>query len=205
MTHSQVPATPPQLGRAQRRKVRTRAIILEGAGALFQQQGYEHTSVQQIADGADVGVGTLYSHFASKEAILYEVLRLNSDQATQRYRASVDESTPAIERITTALTTFADYIADNRTVLLAAFQVGVRRGLADEQPLEWLLSAYKGLLAEGIAAGTIAEVPVDATARTLLGTYLMAMLGVGVWSGRGDDPQTRADLEALTRQLFSLT
>lgn len=203
MTHTPVPTAPPQLGRLQRRKARTREAILAGAGALFQQQGYEDTSIQQIADGADTGVGTLYGYFASKEAILHEVLRLNSDQATQRYRAAVDESTPAIERISTALATFADYIADNRTVLLAAFQVGVRRGLANEQPLEWLLTAYKGLLAEGISAGTLAKVPVDATARMLLGTYLMAMLGIGIWSGREDDPQTRTDLEALTRQLFS--
>jgi AcrR family transcriptional regulator len=203
MAQAPSPATPPQPGRLQRRKARTRAAILEGAGSLFQQQGYEDTSIQQIAERADTGVGTLYGYFSSKEDILREVLRLNSDQAVQRYRAAVDESTSAVDRITTALATFADYIAENRTVLMAAFQVAVRRGFGDEQPVEWLLAAYKELLTDGIAAGTLAEVPVDATARMLLGSYLMAMLGIGIWRGRENDPQTRTELEALTRQLVS--
>ena len=81
--------------RLERRKARTRATILEAAGALFRDNGYEETSIQQIAERADTGVGTLYGYFASKEEMLHEVLRQHSDEAIERYQASVDESTPA--------------------------------------------------------------------------------------------------------------
>jgi TetR/AcrR family transcriptional regulator len=193
----QSPTTP---GRLERRKARTRAAILEAASGLFREQGYEETAIQQIAERADTGVGTLYGYFASKEDILREVLKLHSGQAIQRYRAAVDHATPAIDRLIAALTTFADYICDNRSILQAAFQMTGDGLRGDEQPMEWLVAAYAGIVAEGVAVGQLGPVPADAAARMLLGTYLMAMLGVGIWRGR-DETATRADLEELARLL----
>ena len=188
--------------RLERRKARTRATILEAAGALFRDNGYEETSIQQIAERADTGVGTLYGYFVSKEEILHEVLRQHSDEAIERYQASVDESTPAIDRVCTALDTLAEYILDNKPVLVAAFQTSNRSGLGDQQPMEWLVSAYGGLLEEGIARGELRPVPVDATARTLVSTYLIAMLGLGIWRRNADPATTRHELQAMTRAML---
>jgi hypothetical protein len=44
--------------------------------------------------------------------------------------------------------------------------------------------------------------PLDATVRMLVGTTMLAMLGIGNWAGEEDKPQTLADLEALTRGLL---
>ena len=60
--------------------------------------------------------------------------------------------------------------------------------------------ACAGLVAGGVSGGEFGPVPADAAARMLLGTYLMAMLGVGIWRGR-DATATRADLEELARLL----
>ncbi len=194
---AQAPASP---GRLERRKARTRAAILEAASDLFRQQGYEDTAIQQIAERADIGVGTLYGYFVSKEDMLREVLKLHSEQAIQRYRATVDHATPSIDRLLTALNTFADYIADNRSILQAAFQISGENIRGDEQPMEWLVAAYAAIVADGVASGELGPVPADAAARMLLGTYLMAMLGMGIWRGR-DETATRSDLEELVRLL----
>ena len=180
-------------------------MILEAAGTLFRDRGYEETSIQQIAEQADTGVGTLYGYFASKEEMLHEVLRLHSNEAVERYRAAVDDTTPAVDRICTALDTFATYILENRPILGAAFQLDSRRAARrPEQPMEWLVSAYKALLNEGIAAGELRAVPVDATARSLITTYLLAMLEVGIWHIPGQLEATRRDLQALTRALLAV-
>ena len=189
--------------RLERRKARTRAAILEAAGALFREHGYEDTSIQQIAERADTGVGTLYGYFASKEEMLHEVLRQHSDEAIERYQASVDESTPAIERVCTALDTFGEYILDYKSVLIAAFHTNSRGGLGEPQPMEWLVSAYGGLLEEGIASGELRAVPIDTTVRTLITTYLVAMLGLGIWQRETDPSATRRDLQAMTRAMLS--
>lgn len=52
----------------------TRARMLEAARALFIERGYAATTMQAIAAEADVAVQTLYFTFATKRAILKEVL-----------------------------------------------------------------------------------------------------------------------------------
>ena len=200
---SALPGAPSAGSRLERRKARTRAAILDAAGALFQDHGYEETSIQQIAERADTGVGTLYGYFASKDEMLHEVLRQHSAEAIERYQASVDESTPAIDRVCTALDTLGAYILDYKSVLVAAFQTHSRGGLGEPQPMEWLVSAYGALLEEGIASGELRAVPIDTTVRTLITTYLVAMLGLGIWQREADPSATRRDLQAMTRAMLS--
>jgi AcrR family transcriptional regulator len=50
-----------------------RARILSAAVELFAQHGYDGTSVAQVITQAGVAKGGFYHHFASKEALLYEV------------------------------------------------------------------------------------------------------------------------------------
>ena len=44
-------------------------------GALFARQGVDNTRINQITDEADVGFGSFYRHFSSKEEIIAAVLR----------------------------------------------------------------------------------------------------------------------------------
>ena len=50
-----------------------RARVLDAAVELFAQHGYDGTSVSQVITRAGVAKGGFYHHFASKEALLYEV------------------------------------------------------------------------------------------------------------------------------------
>jgi AcrR family transcriptional regulator len=51
----------------------TRLAILQAAHDLFIEQGYHGTSMRQIAREADIALGGLYNHFASKEAVFEAV------------------------------------------------------------------------------------------------------------------------------------
>ena len=196
------PLNPPELGRLQRRKARTRAAIVQSATDLFHRNGYEETSIQQIAELADTGVGTLYGYFTSKEEILREVLRTRSDAALSSYFAAVDETTGYVDRVVTAIRVLASYIRDNRLVLAAAFQTAARDRHLDEHWAEMLTASFSLLIKTGIERGEIAALPVETTARVLIGTCTMAMLGIGVWDNRDSD-ETLMDIEAITRQLLS--
>ncbi len=54
------------LGLRERKKARTRVQIRETALRLFLEQGYEATTVQQVADAADVSLSTLFRYFPTK-------------------------------------------------------------------------------------------------------------------------------------------
>jgi AcrR family transcriptional regulator len=58
------------LGRRQRRKQETRRQIFQAAMNLFARKGIFSTTVEEITRAADVGKGTFFNYFPSKEAIL---------------------------------------------------------------------------------------------------------------------------------------
>ncbi|HUA11053.1 MAG TPA: helix-turn-helix domain-containing protein [Solirubrobacteraceae bacterium] len=60
--------------RQDRRRERTRARLLGAARTLFARQGVEETRINEITEEADVGFGSFYNHFDSKEAIVEAVL-----------------------------------------------------------------------------------------------------------------------------------
>ncbi|MFI6173450.1 TetR/AcrR family transcriptional regulator [Nocardia sp. NPDC051052] len=59
-------------GRRERKKAATRQKIADTALALFLERGYDAVGIRDVAAEADVAVTTLFSHFASKEALVFE-------------------------------------------------------------------------------------------------------------------------------------
>ncbi|WP_411124052.1 TetR/AcrR family transcriptional regulator [Streptomyces sp. x-19] len=59
-------------GRRERKKAATRQKIAESALRLFLERGYDAVGIRDVAAEADVAVTTLFSHFGSKEALVFE-------------------------------------------------------------------------------------------------------------------------------------
>ncbi|MGW1951261.1 ScbR family autoregulator-binding transcription factor [Streptomyces sp. NPDC001920] len=58
----------------QERAIRTRRLILEAAGAVFDEHGYTATTIAMVLERAEVTKGALYFHFPSKESLAQAVL-----------------------------------------------------------------------------------------------------------------------------------
>ncbi|HIG72177.1 MAG TPA: TetR/AcrR family transcriptional regulator, partial [Myxococcales bacterium] len=67
------PMTETQPSRRERRRLEIRDRIVETAFMLFETDGYEATTVTEIAARADIAYGTLFQHFPSKLDLLREV------------------------------------------------------------------------------------------------------------------------------------
>jgi AcrR family transcriptional regulator len=72
---------------------RNRDRLLAEARAAFLEHGTE-TSLEQIASRAGVGIGTLYRHFPTREALLEALLRERFDALTAGARALLDQRSP---------------------------------------------------------------------------------------------------------------
>ena len=70
---------------------RTRALIADAAYALFAEQGYEDTTMEQVADRADVGSSTLYRYFPTKESLALAPLGEPGVMAAEVARRPVGE------------------------------------------------------------------------------------------------------------------
>jgi AcrR family transcriptional regulator len=71
MQSSEVVSRSPR-GRRERKKARTRAAIRQHAMRLFREQGFQATTVEQIADAADVSQSTFFRYFPTKEAVVLQ-------------------------------------------------------------------------------------------------------------------------------------
>lgn len=89
-----------------RRREATRAKLLEAATTLFARQGVDITRIQEITDEADVGFGSFYNHFESKDAIAETVVVETVAAQGAEIEALVSELEDPAEVISAAHRTF---------------------------------------------------------------------------------------------------
>jgi AcrR family transcriptional regulator len=179
----------PQAGLRERKKARTRAAIQAVALELFERQGYDATTVDQIAELAEVSPATFFRYFPTKEDVVlhdrYDPLLLAD------FRAQPPELSPLAALRRTLRSVFAGLPADEfarereRATLIISVPVLRARAL-DE--LARSLEPFNEAVAE--RTGRMADDPeVRALTGAVLGVSISAMLAAA------EDPS--ADYVAL--------
>jgi AcrR family transcriptional regulator len=77
----------------------TRQRLLSEAERLFRERGYAATSLEQIAEAAEVTKGAIYGHFASKEDLMLSAIEASRDTTPDYVALLNDESRPLRERL----------------------------------------------------------------------------------------------------------
>ncbi|MET9508907.1 TetR family transcriptional regulator [Streptomyces flavidovirens] len=94
MTEQQVATEPTATGLRERKKQRTRDALLRVALELFTTQGYEHTTVDEIADAVEVSQRTFFRYFASKEEVAFAVQEMVESHFVAELRARPAQERP---------------------------------------------------------------------------------------------------------------
>ncbi|SHF43965.1 TetR/AcrR family transcriptional regulator [Streptoalloteichus hindustanus] len=162
----------------------TRAALLEAAAGLFAEQGYERTTVREVAARAGVNQALLFRYFGSKEELFAEVLAVQSDELL----AGPVET--LLERVLADLLWDAD--ADRVRQSLRALLRSVGHAGAAELLRDRLGTAYVRRLAT-LSDAPDAELRADLLVAWLLGIGLLRSV-VGKQPLAGADP---AEVSAL--------
>jgi AcrR family transcriptional regulator len=91
-----------EAGRRERRRAETQQRILDAALQLFTTHGYLETTVEEITEAADVGKGTFFNYFPTKDALLAAIF-----EAVGRQFAQLRATIPETQDVRAALTDFA--------------------------------------------------------------------------------------------------
>ena len=110
--------------RFERRKERTRNDILRAAERVLAEKGAHDAKIADIAAAADIGVGTVYLHFSTKEALTQAVI----EDAVARLKEAVDrsraEAASVIEQVRAPTRALCRFAEQNRAVFRAVFSRG---------------------------------------------------------------------------------
>ncbi|BBY79786.1 putative transcriptional regulator, TetR family protein [Mycolicibacterium pulveris] len=93
------PAPTMAAARAGRRRARTRAAILEAAEVVFSREGYDGARIEEIAELADVSVGSIYSHFDGKRGMYLQLVDRALGLFTEYMERSEDPGLSPLQRV----------------------------------------------------------------------------------------------------------
>jgi AcrR family transcriptional regulator len=174
----------------------TRARLFDAAVRLFAERGYAETSVDQIARAAGVAKGTFFVHFATKDAVVTELVRNQVRSARHaRDRAIAKGGTPIDALRATVMALGAEVAADRELgrVVIAANILNPKLGGFAE-------SVFGGIVAEmmddvrAAQRGNLLDPAIEA--ETIAGTLLTSYFGAALHFATA--PRARPLLELLT-------
>ncbi len=98
----------------EQKKQKTKQAILEAAIPLFNENGYDSTSIEQIAKNAGVGKGTVYSYFQTKKDIIKGFCEYELEQLHENIVTGSNQKAPILEQMLTIYMTEFHHITQNR-------------------------------------------------------------------------------------------
>lgn len=178
----------------ERNRLRARAEIAASAMALIEQQGYEATTIEQIAKSAGVSTATFFRHFPNKEDVLFADEDISAAMMVSRVAG---RSNPSLDVAALAepIAEFATELQDERTLRLTHLVMTNRslEGRSLRMRLRWEREVARRLAAEaGVAEPTSEHALVAAISVSCLTTALR------FW----DSDSRATGLAALVRQMF---
>ena len=168
--------------RAPRRAVGDkREAILAAALELFVERGFHGTTVPEMAERAGVGAGTIYRHFASKEAVVNELYRGHKQLLTARVLRDFPVDAAAREQFKALWHRMAGYAVDE-PLGFAFLELHNHRSYldADSLAIEARIREFGiGFLAAAQRRGEVR----DADPMVLIGIVMGAFIGLVRFAG----------------------
>jgi AcrR family transcriptional regulator len=112
------------IGLRERKKLRTKAAIQREAMRLFLERGFDDTTIEDIAEAADISPSTFFNYFPTKEDVVFEdeldpliLAAFNAEPADEKPLAAIRN---AMMRVFSSLTQEQDRLMRQRIGLMVA-------------------------------------------------------------------------------------
>ena len=154
--------------------------IIEAAMKVFAQKGFANTKMADVAEAANIGKGTIYEYFKSKDEIFEFVFNHFMESMETSVAKAIFKITDPVEKLKAIFTSMIDFFegetAEFMEIMLDFWAEAVRK--KDEKELgivklekiyEDFRKIFKSILDEGIRLGKLKSVDTYYTASLMLG------------------------------------
>ena len=122
-----------------------RDFVLNSAARLFREQGYDRTTVKEIAEACDLLPGSLHYRYQAKEDILVDLMRLGLEHASSAVYRAVTSATDPVEQLRRGINSHLELVVSGSDmVYVLLFEWRSLRGEARAEMIE-LRDRYEAL------------------------------------------------------------
>src|SRR5208337_617949 len=90
-----------------------RSIIFKSALKVFSEEGYHNATMDKIAEYSEVGKGTVYRYFSSKEVLINQLLMEKFQQIVDRFSSIYSKDTDILKQIREMIEFWIEFISEN--------------------------------------------------------------------------------------------
>ncbi len=149
-----------------------RCMISQEAVQLFVQQGFNETSMRQIARVTGMGKSTLYDYFPGKDDIIVYVLQQHLAELMAQAKVILAQPVSAVEKLRAVVKMHLAFLLDQKAFYLRVMFEAQRLKVESQQRIQVERYAFqdmiKGLIEQGIKEGSFREVDSTMAMKTVL-------------------------------------
>jgi len=171
-----------------------RTRILMAALKVFSRKGFHQVKVEEIAQEAEIGKGTIYDYFESKEDIYHQIFRLSSERYTSIFQEMQAQGTDLWDKIRLLSLKHIEFFQTHKDMATFVFD-GQGRPL--ESLNEWLMEQkgqrqelVREILVRAMEDGEIRSVDPDMASRMVMGLIFSVFGGMIFMEGTVPDRET---------------
>lgn len=176
-----------------------RERILRAAAQVFATNGFHQSTIEQIAESAGVGKGTVYLYFKGKDGLFDALIYDGLGMVVERMADEAAAAECPRERLELLAIRHLQFIVRNLPVMKVLFQQAIPRINTLKPEVEARVEAYKELFAatlrEGVEKGLFNSVDPEIAAITIIGG--LNLLGTSFGEGRLDATPESCQQQAL--------
>ena len=146
--------------------------ILDAAAELFAERGFEGASIQDIAQKAGVGKGTVYLYFKTKDDLIRQVYEYCYEMDIRACMEGVDEQKNTIDKLCRRMDNIIGYLLNHPREAKIEQMYKVFFGGRDSHSYyqEEMYQAINRVVREGIAKGELRDMPPSLLTRIYYGS-----------------------------------
>jgi AcrR family transcriptional regulator len=166
--------TTPRISRREREKLMRRQEIIDAARTLFARKGFNDAKLEDVAELAEFGKGTLYNYFPNKEALFKAVLEDSFETMWEIASGALNADVPFEEKIERFIHGELEYFFKDPTSLYLMMRES--HHLRGSNPMMRMLPQLLGLIADMVAAEQKGKTVIPNAEPMDLATILLNMI-----------------------------